>query len=420
MAAMNIYNFYHMAAPKVANTKFDTHKKEELQAIYQHMVRYNQKQPFYKLSISSETQNYIIGIKEASLELKTSAAFLEEDTDSSNRPMTVYTDQPSSLSVQMLDSASPAADIAIEVDQIATPQKNTGTMVSSSGTGIEPGKHFLTIERNGTEYQFELNTKAGETNLSIQRRLADSINHSNIGVQAAILESGTSSALNLTSAVSGTGSSENGLQFLVKGISVASLSDYFGLNHVTTMPANAMFSLNGIRQQAASNQISINNTIGIELLRPTKQAATVHVTPDSSSLLNDVDDFVDSYNLLMDLAHQTQSNPNGSKKLLRELSTVTRRFRNELESTGLTLDDQGYLKKDEALLTQSTENGQFQELFHHLSAFKHAIDSAASRVTSNPMEYVDKTIISYPNTKRNFPNPYMPSIYSGMLYNRYL
>lgn len=361
MATMNIYNFYHMAAPKVANTKFDTHKKEELQAIYQRMIRYNQKQPFYKLSLSSETQDYIIGIKEASLELKTSAAFLEEDTDSTSRPMTVFTDQPSSLSVQLLDSASSTADIAVQVEQIATRQENTGTMVASSGTDIAPGKHFLTIERNGTEYQFEINTKAGETNLSIQQRLATSINHSNIGVQATVLESGTSSALNLTSAVSGTGSAENGLQFLVKGISAASLSDYFGLNHVTTMPSDAVFTLNGSRQQAASNQISINNTIGIELLRPTNQTAMVHVTPDSSSLLNDVDDFVDSYNHLLDLANQTQGNPNGSKKLLRELSAVTRRFRNELEATGLTLDDRGYLKKDEALLTQSTENGQMME-----------------------------------------------------------
>ena len=420
MAAMNIYNFYHMAAPKVANTKFDTHKKEELRAIYQHMVRYNQKQPFYKLFLSSETQDYIIGIKEAALELRTSASFLEEDSDSANCPMTVFTDQPSSLSVQMLDSASSTADIAIQVDQIATRQENTGTMVASSGTNITPGRHFLTIERNSTEYQFEVNTKSGETNLSIQQRLAASINHSNIEVQATIQTSGTSSALNLTSAVSGTGSAGNGLQFWVKGISAASLSDYFGLNHVSAMPSDAIFTLNGTRQQAASNQISINNTIGIELLHPTNQIAMVHVTPDSSGLLNDVDDFVDSYNHLLDLANQTQDNPIGSKKLLRELSAVTRRFRNELEATGLFPDDRGYLKKDDALLTQSVENGQFQELFHHLSAFKHAIDSAALKVTSNPMEYVDKTIISYPNSKRNFPNPYMPSIYSGMLYNRYL
>lgn len=422
MAGMNIYNFYHMAAPKVANTKFDTHKKEELQAIYQRMIRYNRKQPFYKLSLSGETQNYIIGIKEASLELKTSAAFLEEEVTAGSQPMSAYTDQPSSMSVRILNqaTASTSTDITLEIQQLAQAQENTGTDVPASASIIEPGSHFLTIERNGTEYQFEINTRPGETNLSIQQRLAASINNSNIGIQASISQTGNNSALNLKSVATGRGNTDAGLQFLVKGTSASSPADYFGLNHVTTIPVDAEFVLNGTTRTSSSNQISINNAIGIELQKPTTQPASIHVSPDYSDFLDDIDDFVDSYNHLIQLANQTEQNPNGSRKLLRELSVVAKRFHNELEAAGLTPDEQGYLQKDEALLAQSAENGQFQELFHHLSAFKHAIDTAASKVTCNPMEYVDKTIVSYPNVKRNFPNPYMPSIYSGMFYNQYL
>lgn len=422
MAGMNIYNFYHMAAPKVANTKFDTHKKEELQAIYQRMIRYNRKQPFYKLSLSNETQDYIIGIKEASLELKTSAAFLEEDVRAESQPMSIHTDQPAALSVRILNQAAcrTATDITLEIQQLAQTQMNTGATVPASAFAIEPGQHDLTLARNGTEYRFEINTRPGETNLSIQQRLAASINNSSIGIQASVTESGSNSILHLKSVSTGRGTEENGLQFLAKGSTAGSLADYFGLNHVTTMPADAEFTLNGTGQSSASNHISINNAIGIELQKTTEQPTVIHLAPDYSVFMDDIDDFVDSYNHLIQLANQTEHNPNGSHKLLRELSAVTRRFHNELESAGLTPDEQGYLQKDEALLSQSAENGQFQELFHHLSAFKHAIDTASSKVTNNPMEYVDKTIISYPNTKRNFPNPYMPSIYSGMLYNQYL
>lgn len=76
----NIYNFYHASMPQIASTKFDAHRKSELHTLYQDMVRLNQKKPFYKLTLTDATQAYIIGIKEAALELKNSAAFLDEDT----------------------------------------------------------------------------------------------------------------------------------------------------------------------------------------------------------------------------------------------------------------------------------------------------------------------------------------------------
>lgn len=422
MSTINVYNFYHMAMPRVATTKYDSHKKSELRSLYNDMIKLNQKKPFYKLSLSDKTQAYVIGIKEAAMELKTSSAFLSEDIEPSSRKMAITTDAPADISAKLLtkDYSSLPSDITLQVDQLAAAQKNIGTQLPANGTDIPSGTHYLTIEKSGSEYQFEIETKDGESNLHIQRRLALSINNSGIGIRATVLESGLNSALQLEYKNSGAGTLDQNLQFNVKGEKNSTLVDTLGLNQVNTYPVDAKFILNGESQTASSNHISINNGIGIELYHATGQEANIRLTPDYSALLDDVDDFVSYYNHLIELANRTEGNPNGSKKLLHEIGAVTRRFHNSLEASGLKIDEKGYLQKDEALLVQSTENGNLQDLFHQLSDFNHAINDATKRITLNPMEYVDKTVISYPNTKMNFPNPYMPSMYSGMLYNQYV
>ena len=422
MATMNIYNYYHAAMPQIANTKYDSHKKSELRALYKDMVRLNKSKPYYKLSLSDATQAYVIGIKDAAIELKNSASFLTEDVSSDTQKLTVQTDTPQELGVQLLADASDAspADIRLQVDQLASPQINEGNYLLSNGTGISAGVHYINIRTAGNEYQFEIETKRGETNLQIQERLAMSINNSNIGINANIDQQDSSSALVLESTASGLGSLDNGLQFSISGSTPRGLVYTLGLTRMTTAPADAGFTLNGVPRTSASNHISINNHIGIELKQATGIEHTVSVVPDRSAILDDVDDFIHYYNHLVDLAQNTEGNPSGSRKLLRDLNGITRHFHNSLEASGLLLSEDGHITKDEGLLTQSTENGQFQELFRQLSDFKSAIQSATDRMTLNPMEYVDKTIISYPNTRRNFPNPYMPSIYSGMLYNRYV
>ena len=422
MASMNIYNFYNMAMPKVANTKYDSHKKSELRSLYRNMVKLNQNKPFYKLSLSDATQSYVIGIKEAAMELKTSSAFLSEDIDPESQKMVVSTDSPSAISVSLIteDYSSLPSELKLQVNQLAATQKNQGTAVPANGSSIKPGAHYITIQKADSEYQFEINTKKDETNLRIQRRLSMSINNSNIGIRARVMESGTSSTLNLESQVSGVGDLDDGLHFLVFDNQPDDLVDTFGLNNTVIYPANAEFLLNGEAQISTSNQISINNGIGIELHQATGEEATIQLATDYTPLMEDMDDFIHYYNRLIDLANQTEGNPSGSKKLLREIKGITRHFHNALEASGLKTTENGHLEKDEALLVQSTENGNLQELFHQLSDFKNAINDATNRITLNPMEYVDKTIISYPNTKQTFPNPYMPSIYSGMLFNQYV
>jgi flagellar hook-associated protein 2 len=40
-------------------------------------------------------------------------------------------------------------------------------------------------------------------------------------------------------------------------------------------------------------------------------------------------------------------------------------------------------------------------------------------ISIDPMEYIDRRICAYPNPNATYPNPYVTSIYSGMLFNSY-
>ena len=58
--------------------------------------------------------------------------------------------------------------------------------------------------------------------------------------------------------------------------------------------------------------------------------------------------------------------------------------------------------------------------FSKISDFKKDLSKATGKMTLNPLDYVDKVVVTYPDTiGKTFPNPYNPSKYSGLLFNDY-
>ena len=81
MMNYNVYNYYGMTYLPKTNTKYDTHKSNELKNIYKSMVSHNKQSPLYKFSMSQETQDYALSIKDAAIDLKNISSFLSDDTD---------------------------------------------------------------------------------------------------------------------------------------------------------------------------------------------------------------------------------------------------------------------------------------------------------------------------------------------------
>ena len=92
----------------------------------------------------------------------------------------------------------------------------------------------------------------------------------------------------------------------------------------------------------------------------------------------------------------------------------------DLESIGLELMENGNIEIDQGLLTEATKDeATYNETLEGINNFKTAILRKVNQALLDPMEYVDKVMLNYKNPGKNFANPYMTSIYSGMMFNSY-
>ncbi len=61
-----------------------------------------------------------------------------------------------------------------------------------------------------------------------------------------------------------------------------------------------------------------------------------------------------------------------------------------------------------------------QNTFETLSQFRDSIGKEAENISINPMNYVNKIVVAYKNPGHNFATPYITSIYSGMMLDKYV
>ena len=102
---------------------------------------------------------------------------------------------------------------------------------------------------------------------------------------------------------------------------------------------------------------------------------------------------------------------------------IVLQIRNTLDKTRINLckksnPNYNKLKKYWKLILKNEDD--LDKSLASLNSFRQAIVSRADDISINPMKYVDKVMISYPNPIHSFANPYMTSIYTGMMFNGYI
>lgn len=414
----NVYNYYssQLAIPK-RNSRFRSHEAEDLKTIYKNMVKQNQNSPLYKFSFPAATQIYAISIKEAALALESASQSLgshkesvfEEMTAVSNNENVVYADLNSNDTEGLPDKLS------IRVDSLATGQTNAGTYLPSGELSFSSGEYSfsITVERN--QYTFHLSVHDSDTNLQIQQNLAAAINNNNIGIHASIRNNrieGTS-ALVLDSNTTGLPEDSDLFFRFDETYLENDITTILGIDNVESAPSNANFYINGNLHTSISNRISLNHSLDIDLLSASDSPVTVYLIPDKKKISDKLDDFLHSYNQLVDISRSGTSNK-GATRLFQDITSIARHNPNPLSAAGLTLDENGYLKHSGEI-----ESTQIRELFEDTSPFRKDIKRITEKMTLNPLDYIDKVVITYPNTTGNHPNPYQPSKYSGLLFNDY-
>ena len=421
----NVYSYY-MAEYGIRPTdRHSTHKKSELRDIYNNIVKISRSTPFFDVDISEDSQKLAIDIKEAAQKLSNITADL---TDASNGNMTFKSIAKSSdesvLTANYIgpsQAAGSSKEMELSIKQLAKPQINAGKFLNPRARNLYTGTYSFDVNMGSTEYELQFSVKDDEKNLDVQNKLARLINRSNIGLKASVeFNLQEDSALVITSNMTGVG--ERPVIFNITDDNTSALSgavEAYGLNRTSQYPSNAIFTLNGIEKNSTSNNFTIDREFEISLKRPTTEYETVTVglKQNFDSIIDSLKELTDEYNNLTRLAKN--SNSSGGRHLYNDMTAVARTYEPTLTSNGINLTAEGLLEIDQDALKVASEEGTIIDSLSELSRFKNALQHKSGSVMINPMEYINKTIISYKNPARPSSDPYMTSLYSGMMYNGY-
>jgi flagellar hook-associated protein 2 len=195
--------------------------------------------------------------------------------------------------------------------------------------------------------------------------------------------------------------------------------EYFNLTHTIQEASNAIIEVDGERKETLGNRFTFNSSIEVALKSTTQDSFAIKVEHDNAKLSAKLSAMTDAYNALVDLARTNKDNFR-SVRILHQLNSVSHRYESVLGNAGLLWDSTDHLQVDSKEIDTATETGGLKSFFSPDNRFVADLKSIADNIRLNPMEYVDKIIIAYPNMAAGGSiNPYAVSIYSGLLFNSY-
>ncbi len=435
------YAYYLSTYGNNRPSRYDSHKKSDLRKVYNQMVKTNKESPLYKLTNEDEAARYAIDIKENAKVIQNVVASLSDSYggfEDSFRKKVAVSDNEDAVGVKYVGDGKEEnafESFRVDVVQISSPQVNEGNFLKSDNLSFVPGAYSFDLNTNNVSYEFQFTVKPGENNLDIQKKLARLVNQSPLGIHATLRKNVAdgSSALTLTSSQTGHAEDTDYIFEIAPGTSVESIHamDLLGINHMTAVPENSLFYLNGEEHSSMSNTFTINNAFELQLKQPTiivdgerallGDGAQIRFKASTDAIADNIMTLVDAYNGILDIARNTSAEVTGeTNKLLMEMSNVAFGRATALGEIGLMVGDDAGITLDKNILAEAVAPERMEETFAVLSRFKSALGAKADNVAINPMNYVDKKVVAYKNPGRTWAAPYFSSVYSGMILDKYV
>lgn len=222
-------------------------------------------------------------IKSALAELKTAFAQLDDASDFSSLSASVS--QPSALGVRTT-SAAQAGSYAVQVNQLARPQRNTSQALPGSDSALNGGQPMtLSYSVNGGAAQtitVSTDTPAG---------VVTAINNANLGVKAQLLQTGASPNPYTIVLTGESGAAKN--------FSLTAPGGQIDFGTELQSAADALFTVNGLSIQRSSNQVSdLIEGVTLDFLATTASAARLDLTRDTNPVKEKIKGLVTAYNNL--------------------------------------------------------------------------------------------------------------------------
>lgn len=408
------------------NPKRLVHGRSELREHYSHMVKKNTLAPIYLLRFNSAKERFILDIKEESVAL---SALLQEMSEPQSEIFTSFeavSDHPDLADAALLQERAsssvswPPDPVSLRIHNLAATQQNAGNPVYPGSHILSPGPYHFQASVDEDLYQFQFHIKSDDTNRSILNKLSEFLSAAAIGIKSVVEELPDGRCRMLLESEESGGSFLFTLEDTEAPEDSRGLVDYFGLNQTERFPFNAHFSLNGMEKESGRNQFTLNRSLKIRLLEASDETVTIRCLPDQSRIRRCTDEFIERYNRLLTLSLSSGASRTASSSLSGALSAIPEHHTGKLEECGIRFEDKA-LAVDPEQEEKALKNGDIRRLFSAESAFHKELDEVLSSISLDPIHYVQKVVVAYPNTaKQNFLSPYAASLYSGLFYNNFL
>lgn len=405
--------------------RYTSHKTSELRKIYNNIVRISKQSPLYLLDFSLESQSYALNVKDAALSLHTLLErFANDDESSIFHEKKAVSSNESAVSATIISNHEPIlpTELDIQVMALATTQKNVSDAFRTNTQQLQAGTYQFSIDIEDNTYNFTHKITPGSTHEDTLKQLCIQINKSEIGIHASEYTEQNSKKLRLILESESTGSSGAPIFTLRDDIYVGGrgLVEYFNLNQIYQPATNAKFQVNKKTKESLSNQFTFNKSLTVSLHETTDSPVHISYAPNSDNIVKELGNITDSYNYLLSLATKHASKQRRAHKLIHDLDSIIYRYQNDLESCGIIREDTGELSMDSFIALQAATDGTVKALFTNPDKISIDLLRQTSQITINPMDYLDQKICAYPNYEsHHYPNPYLTSAYSGMLFNYY-
>lgn len=425
-----MYNYYLSTYGNSTVSRYDSHKKSELRSVYNNIVKVNKESPLYKIKNSTDMQRFAIDIKEHARQINNVIASLStgDSLKETFQKKVAVSDQKDVVDVSYIGNGSDGENtdsFTIQVKQLASAQVNQGNYLRQNGTDFKPGSYSFDLTTTNNSYEFQFTVNEEDSNRDVQEKLARLFNTAKIGIQAEITENESGeSALSLTSSQTGLSDTE---EFLFRispdgSNESADAIQKLGIGEITTPAANSSFLLNGMARSSYANTFTINNTFEVHLksISPDDTAATLGFKPNIDAAEDNIRELVNAYNSIIETARQYEGRQKESNKLLNDMGKAAIHYRDAFEQIGLMVQDDTTITIDREKLAEAIESENAEQNFSVLHHFKNSLSAKATQASINPMQYVNKVVVAYKNPGKNFATPYITSMYSGMMLDKYL
>lgn len=419
------YHYYLSAYANSATSRYDTHKRSELRNVCNNILKINKESPLYKIRNNRQVPSFLIDVKENARQIKNVVSSLSDSgeglANAFQKKVAVSSDENIVRAAYIGDGIDEgvSSSFDIEVRRLAAPQSNLGNFLNSQDLDFEPGDHSFDLLTTTNSFEFQYTVKPDDTNRSVQEKLSRLFNTAGVGLTAEIIsDEKNRSAIKLTSKQTGLSENESALFMINPKASEDSIDamELLGIHHITSPAQNSSFIYNGTAHSAYTNTVTLGNMFELTLqgISPEDTPTQIGFKTSIDAVADNLQKLVDSYNKFIETGERYADQRQGSR-LLHDLRGISFSHRYDLESIGMMVEENGSITIDKDQLSEAVDTKAKSEVFSILDSFKNSLSAKANHASIDPIQYVDKTIVTYKRPGQNFPSPYHSSLYSGMM-----